>query len=101
MPRYICILSPAAPDTPALSDEVLAAHGAYLQGRHADGILIAAGPLDNPTAGLVMFDAADRDEADRIAEADPAVEQGGQVAHVPEWTVAIGGSRLRRPTGRS
>ncbi len=91
MPRFICVLSPTAPDSPALGDEVLAAHGAYLQGLHADGILIAAGPLDNPTAGLVMFDAADRDEAVGIAEADPAVEHGGQVAHVREWTIAIGG----------
>lgn len=90
MPRFICILSPGSADSPAADSNILAEHGAYLQGLHREGVLVAAGPIDSPTAGLVVYDADNSDHALEIALADPIVERGGHIAQVRERTVAIG-----------
>lgn len=88
MSRFACFLS-APTGAPPLSDEVLEAHGQYLQGLLDDGALIAAGPIADPPEGLVIFDAEDAEAARALADADPAVSDGGQVATIREWTVAF------------
>ena len=84
MNRFACFIS-----GPPVSDDVLEAHRKYLQGLLDNGTLVAAGPIADPTEGLVVFDADDAAAARAIADADPAVSEGGQIATVREWTVAF------------
>lgn len=86
--RFVCSRS-APNDAPPLSHEVLEAHRQYLQGLLDDGKLVAAGPIVDPPEGLVIFDAEDAAAARVIADADPAVSEGGQRATLREWTVAF------------
>ena len=90
MPRFAFFLSPPSDDAAPVSDDVLAAHNAYLDGLVDDGLLIAAGLLDNPRQGLIVFDAPDLERARAIADADPAVSLGGRVAVVRRWDVQFG-----------
>ncbi|CAB4888832.1 unannotated protein [freshwater metagenome] len=93
MPRFACFLRPPTSDPRPVSAEVLAAHTAYLHQLLADGRLVAAGLLDDPREGLMVFDAVDLEHARAIAAADPAVADGGRQAIVRQWNVEIERSR--------
>jgi uncharacterized protein YciI len=52
-------------------------HFEYLQGLLGEGRLIMAGPfLDGKAPGIIVFEAADEDEARATMKADPAVVAG-------------------------
>ena len=53
------------------------AHGAWLRGLLADGLLIAAGPcLGQVNTGIAIFEAASEDEARRIIAGEPVTSGG-------------------------
>ncbi|HEX5914982.1 MAG TPA: YciI family protein [Rubrobacter sp.] len=57
--------------------EVVGRHFNYLQGLLGEGRLIMAGPcIDGKGPGIIVFEAADGDEARATMEADPAVVAG-------------------------
>lgn len=69
-------------------------HLDYLRGLHADGKLVMAGPLQDAgdTKGaLVVYRAADAEEAQRLVAEDPYTREGVSAdATLREWTVVIG-----------
>ena len=89
MAHFICELTPSD-DSPPLAPETLTAHQSYLGQLYDEGTLVAAGPIDNPPAGVVILRADDRAAAEKIMSLDPAVSDGGQLALVREWSVAFG-----------
>lgn len=84
-------------DAPVLGDEAEAAlqdaHMAYLAQLHADGHLVAAGPLlgaaDEPLRGLSLL-RADPERARELKEADPAVRAGRYRIRILPWMVPAG-----------
>ncbi|MGA7476524.1 MAG: YciI family protein [Thermoplasmata archaeon] len=78
------------PESDALQD----AHLAYLAALHADGRLLAAGPVRGPpgtppVAGICIF-GGEVDEARSLVEADPAVRAGLYRIDVVSWSVPGG-----------
>jgi len=80
---------------------VIRDHAAYVRTLLARGRLILAGPafdpprfpdsgvaLDAPTPGVVIFEAADENEAKTIMEADPAIRAGVFKAQVNRFSLA-------------
>ncbi len=95
--QYLYVLRPI----PRLQDEkswtgreneIVSRHFVALQEMLARGNLILAGrtlPLDSRTMGLVVFEAADDDEARRMMESDPAVIDGIMTAELFPYRVAL------------
>ena len=83
------------PDPPKMSDaeldELQAKHLAYRAELRRRGILVVNGPLleqsDTSLRGLSIF-ACDLDEAARLSDADPSVQEGRLVYDLMEWWVA-------------
>ena len=76
----------------ATDDETTAMreHFAYLQRALADGRLVLAGPAtDGLFPGIVVFEAADEDEARAFMEADPAVLTGVMLADLHPFRVSL------------
>lgn len=66
-------------------------HLDYLRGLHADGKLVMAGPLQDAAGALVVYRAADAEEAQRLVADDPYTREGVSAdATLREWTVVIG-----------
>ena len=94
---FTMVLLRRAPDAPAISEEALdelqARHLAYRAQLRRDGILVVNGPLgeqsDVAMRGLSIF-ACDLDEARRLSDADPSVQEGRLAYDVFEWWVAAG-----------
>ena len=84
-------------DAPGLDAEAAAAlqdaHLAHLARLHADGHLVAAGPLlggaDAPLRGLSLL-RVDPQRARELAEADPAVRAGRFSVTIVPWMVPAG-----------
>lgn len=80
MPQFSYRILPGRADFAATLTEAematMGAHFAYLQGLQAEGRLHFVGRTENGDWGLVVFDAGDEAEAQRIAGADPAVASG-------------------------
>ncbi len=71
---------------------VVAEHFAYLKGLLADGHLILAGKtegLDERTFGIVVFEAASMEAAERTMKDDPAVRAGIMTGEVFGYSVAL------------
>ena len=89
----LLVTGEGAPElTPEQASALQDAHLAYLAGLHADGSLLAAGPLRDGGRhyrGLSLFSAA-TDEARSLAEADPAVRAGAFGVVVLPWVVPAG-----------
>jgi uncharacterized protein len=78
--------------TPEQASALQDAHLAHLAGLHADGPLLAAGPLldgGRHYRGLALYSATE-EEARRLAEADPAVLAGVFGVVVLPWKVPAG-----------
>ena len=88
----------ANPDYEARPDSVerslTAAHIQYQLGLQRDGQAIAAGGLaprdGDPVIGLTILRASSLEEAQALADADPAVRAGRIIARVREWWVPAG-----------
>ncbi len=75
---------------PELLAEHRPAHRAFLRELHERGINLASGPLGDDAA-LVVLEAADAAEVERLIQDDPLVVHGVVTEHtVREWSVTIG-----------
>lgn len=100
--QFAVWLSPARdgmPEAPTEAEaQAVSAHFAYYQGLRADRKLILAGrTTEPPFAGVMVFEAAGLEEAERIAHEDPGVVAGVFVARVQPFRVAL----LRDPACNS
>lgn len=89
MPIYCVSYSPGPAWSAGLpaSAQDLARHGQYMHKLLKDGVLRYAGPYVDKDGGLAVFEAADRDAADAIVAADPAVSQGVMVPTLAQWRI--------------
>ena len=92
--RFTVALLILRPDAPQLDDAAAAAlqdaHLAHLADLHAQGYLLAAGPLgDEQFRGLSIFN-VDPERARDLAEADPGVKAGWFSVQVIPWMVPAG-----------
>jgi uncharacterized protein YciI len=57
---------------------VMAEHAAYWQGHLDRGLVVAFGPVAEPTGfwGLAVLETPSRDDAERLAAGDPAITSG-------------------------
>jgi len=70
------IIGRDGPDAKELRPVVRPDHLAHLAQYDAEGRVRLAGPLTDGTGSLIVIEAADLDEAKRIAEADPYRRRG-------------------------
>ncbi len=83
-------------------DEVLQhqeAHRAYLKGLQAEGTLLASGPMEPRSGGVLLLRVPDGDPwpaLDRIREGDPYVREGVAQYEVIPWNVVTGRDALDR-----
>jgi len=94
---YTMVLLRRPDDAPAMSEDELDAlqsrHLAYRAKLHADGVLVANGPLldqsDRSLRGLSVFSCG-LDEARRLTDLDPSVQAGRLTYDSFEWWMAAG-----------
>ena len=75
------------------------AHRAYLRTLQAQGILLASGPMDPRSGGVVLFRVQDGNplaELDAIRDGDPFFQQGLATYEPLVWKVNIGKDSLDR-----
>ena len=102
--RFTIALLILRPDAPDLNEEAAAAlqdaHMAHLAELHAEGHLLAAGPLlgdpDREFRGLSILN-VEQEEALMLKERDPAVRAGRFSVKVMPWIVP-GGAMAFSPT---
>jgi uncharacterized protein len=78
---------------PEQAKRLQAAHLAHMTDQHAQGALLAAGPIGEgggDRRGIVVYRAKTMEEARARAEADPAVKAGRLVVELYAWTVPKG-----------
>jgi uncharacterized protein YciI len=77
-------------------------HRAYLGGLHAQGKLVASGPLVPRTGGGLLFRVADDAELSQLLAADPFQQEGLVEATRFHWAPGIGVEGLDRlaPAGK-
>ena len=79
--------------------EVTEQHRAYLKTLKDEGILIASGPMDPRSGGILLLDVSDDDVSatlDRVRDGDPYVTFGLAQYEVIPWVVGIGKEDLDR-----
>jgi uncharacterized protein YciI len=80
---------------PTASEQaVVAEHFAYLQGLHAQGVIILVGRTlnaDESAMGLAVFRAESEDAARQIMNGDPAVKKGLMTAMLYPFKVILQG----------
>ena len=74
----------------ALYEPHLPAHFAYLQELKARGALLLSGPFADRTGGMVLVQAASREAAEAIAQADPLVANNVDRYELREWLITDG-----------
>ena len=75
------------------------AHRAYLRSLQAKGLLLASGPMDPRTGGVVLFRVQDENplaDLDAIRDGDPFFQQGLATYEPLVWQVNIGRDGLDR-----
>jgi uncharacterized protein YciI len=70
---------------PEFDVERVPAHYQFLDGLRADGVLEQAGPFTDRSGGAYILEAADLNDAQRIAEQDPLHTFGCSTVTVHEW----------------
>lgn len=68
----------------------LPAHLAYLRELDTRGALVLSGPFADRTGGLVLINAASREEAEAIVQADPLVANKVDTYELREWLITGG-----------
>ncbi|MGP4115336.1 YciI family protein [Streptomyces sp. 4N509B] len=75
------------------------AHRVLLQRLHDEGRLVAAGPWEDDSGALLVFD-TERAELDRLLATDPYYRAPGvEVLGVRAWAPVVGRGRLTRDRG--
>ena len=74
----------------AVYEPHLPAHLAYLQELKARGALLLSGPFTDRTGGMVLVEAASREEAEAIVQADPLVANRVDSYELREWLITEG-----------
>ena len=92
-PAFVYLLRPHRPDmletmTPE-EDRVVGEHFHYLKRRFQEGSLVLAGPCVDAAFGLVIFHAADEEEARGVMARDPAVVAGVMTAELHAFRIAL------------
>jgi uncharacterized protein YciI len=86
-------------------EEVLAVteqHRAYLRDLKDEGLLVASGPMDPRTGGILLLNVPDDDVVaalDRIRDGDPYVTFGMAQYELIPWNVGIGKEDLDQLRG--
>lgn len=73
--------------------EVTEQHRAYLKGLKEEGLLVASGPMDPRSGGILLLKVPDDDVSatlDRIRDGDPYVTFGLAQYELLPWVVGIG-----------
>ena len=70
-------------------NKIVGQHFDYVKDLLAQGRLILAGRCQNEPLGIVVFEAEDDEEANRLMHADPAVDAGVFDAEVHSYHVAL------------
>lgn len=79
--------------------EVTEQHRAYLRDLKDEGTLIASGPMDPRTGGILLLNVPDDDVTaclDRVRDGDPYVTFGLAQYELIPWAVGIGKEELDR-----
>lgn len=97
MQTFVYFIEPSRPDMlqapTADESEKVQAHFTYLKTLTERGTVLLAGPsLEPPYVGIVIFYAADREGADAVMRADPAVAGGVFKARLSEFRVSLWGT---------
>jgi len=66
--------------------EVRPAHLAYINKLFQEGKVVMAGPFTDKRGGMVIYKADTLEEAQQLAEADPAVTEGARRLELREWS---------------
>jgi uncharacterized protein YciI len=87
--RYFVLIHVPGPKwdpTRGFRDQVgIDQHVAYMQDFFDHGALILGGPFFDNSGGMMIFDIASADEAQRIADGDPTVKSGLLKVTVKPW----------------
>jgi uncharacterized protein YciI len=78
---------------------VLEEHRAYLRGLEADGLLLASGPMEPRTGGVLLLrvpDGTAHQTLDRIRDDDPYIKAGVAQYEMWPWQPVIGADALDR-----
>jgi uncharacterized protein YciI len=93
MSDWLCIIRPPRPtfmeDSTPEEDEVMRAHFGYLKSLLDEGRLILAGPSLEPPFGVIVFEAEDEAEAQRVIAADPSVASGLQTPELHPFRASL------------
>jgi uncharacterized protein YciI len=76
-------------DATAEEERVIGEHFQYLKRLLAEGKLLIAGPCEDASMGLAIFEAADEAEARSILAADPAVVGGVFRGEIKPYRVSL------------
>ena len=74
-------------------------HRAYLRSLKDEGVLVASGPMDPRSGGMLLLNVPDDDVAgalDRVRDGDPYVTSGMAQYEMIPWAVGIGKEDLDR-----
>jgi uncharacterized protein YciI len=93
MAHFLAIYRPPRPTfgTDATDEEerVIGEHFQYLKRLLSEGKLLIAGPCEDASMGLVVFEARDEAEAKSIFASDPAVVRGVFRGEVKPYRVSL------------
>ena len=70
-------------------DQYVPAHKAYVEGLIAKGHKARTGYWAEDRGGMLMFEAASRDEAEAIVALDPLVQNGCVSYQLYEWKIVV------------
>ena len=93
MPHFLGIYRPPRPtfahDATPEENRIIGTHFQYLKKLLAEGKLILAGPCEDASMGLAIFETADEEEAKAIAANDPAVTGHVFTCEVKPYRVSL------------
>jgi uncharacterized protein YciI len=71
-----------------LGKETILRHVEHLRSLHQEGRLVLCGPFSDYPSGMVVIKADDKDQATKIAESDPFVQEGARTFSIRTWLLA-------------
>ena len=89
MAKFVALLE--FTDQEALRLQTRPTHREYLRSLFDQGKLAMSGPWTDDTGAMLIYEAADADEAERLLDADPYRAAGVIAeARIKEWRVVLG-----------
>jgi uncharacterized protein len=93
MPHFLAIYRPPRPtfasDATGEESRIIGDHFEYLKELLAQGKLLIAGPCEDASMGIAVFEARDEEEAGRILARDPAVTGGVFRGEIKRYRVSL------------